>query len=115
MFELTPGMITVITAVVLVVTQFYKIYKERGGAPLTKKQLTWGSFIFAAVLGIPWALFSQPWNFALPVFSDDPAAFFTAIADFVGELASALGYLAGVVFVVYQYVAKKLFENIGFE
>jgi len=111
MFELSPVQISLLTVVIMVATQIVKFYRARGGAPLSKAQLAWGTFLVSAVLGVVFALPSL--SLALPPFGDDPVAFFMSLALVFQDLVAFVSQLFGVIFVVYEYIGKQFFENIG--
>lgn len=113
MFELSAVQLGILGAVSVAFVQVYKLWLARGGQSLSKKQLTWGSFVVATVFG---ALWSNPdWALLFPEDAlSSPELLVPALQNVLAQLGALFAQASAAVFVVYEYLLKKVMENIGF-
>lgn len=94
--------------------QGYKIYKDRGGKPLSKLALQTISFgiagIFTALNG-GWIGLVLP---SLPVFDGEIFVFVGAAIMFAGEVVAVVYVAWGSMMALYEGILKRIFETVGF-
>ncbi len=112
MFALSTEQVAVLSFFVMVATQGVKIWRSNGGSPMTKGALTWLSLAIASVFGLLWADLSL--DVSLPVLADDPTLYIQGILDIGQVVLAFIVEIFAVVVVVYNYIVKQVFDNIGF-
>ncbi len=113
MFELSAVQLGILGAIAVVFVQGYKLWIARGGQSLSKKQLTWGSFALATVLGALWS--GPDWALLFPADAlSSPELLVPALQNVLTQLGGLFAQASAATFVIYEYLLKKVMENIGF-
>jgi multisubunit Na+/H+ antiporter MnhB subunit len=113
-FDMTPVQLGIVTIVVSVMVQAYKLYRSKTGNELPKKTIKYVVYVlsFAAAVffsGIDWlALFA---TFPLP--GAEPTLFADALVAFLGVIVANVGAVMGVAVAVYEIALDKFYAGTG--
>ena len=116
MLELNPEFWNkvIFLIVIPVLLQGYKMYKDKGGKPLSKLALQGTAFVIAGVftfLNGGWIRLVFP---VLPIWTGDFVGFLGVAITYAGELVAVVGVAFGTMQALYELVLKRIFETIGF-
>jgi hypothetical protein len=108
--EITPEQVIIIGFVAMLLIQGLKLWKATSGTEFSQITLTWILFGVSLVMAFFWAAPSMP---ALPVLTGDPTAVSGAIFSFIGTLVAVASAVAGFATLVYNVLAKAVFDGMG--
>jgi hypothetical protein len=105
--ELDAGQIAILGFVALLLIQVIKLVVAQSGTALNFKVLTWVLYGISTVMAIFFLMPSMP---PLPVLAGEPGAIVTSVLNYVGVWVVFIGGIAGTAGLVYDVIAKKIFE-----
>lgn len=107
--ELDAGQIAILGFVALVLIQVIKLIVAKSGTALSYKVLIWMLYAISVVMAL---IFMAPSMPPLPVFAGEPGVIVVAVLNYAGVWIVFVGGIAGTAGLVYDVIAKKIFEAI---
>jgi|GEM_PF-4357629 len=100
--------------IIAILTQFYKLWKGKGGKTPSKLFLQILTFVLSGIfvffnggfVGLIWPIF--------PAWSGDFVGFLGGIIVFAGDLIAVIGLAFGAMMALYEGLLKRIFEIVGF-
>ena len=99
--------------IIPILIQLYKIYRDKGGKPLSKLALQIISLIVSFVFVLLSGGFILDWP-AFPVWGGEIVAFVGLLFVYLGELLAVVVVAFGALQALYELVYKRLYESLGF-
>lgn len=99
--------------VIPLLIQLYKIYRDNGGAPLSKLALQSIALVISFVFVLLSGGFLLPWP-AFPAWGGEIVVFVGLLIVWAGEVLAVVGVAFGALQALYELVYKRIFESIGF-
>lgn len=107
--ELTFVQLVVLGAIATVITAILNWLAEVKGFHLGRGWVTGILFVIACFLSYFWQPVALP---LFPVYAGDPAVFAAALLTLTGTLVSSAGIVVGFATVIYNWLAKKVYDKV---